>query len=76
MCSRITCAFNLRVVLKQKDGSTFDKSFPALPQVQPAGIAIYAGQSILVEADMEGNRLGNFKLVTSNEHPEKTISPN
>jgi len=23
---------------------------------------------------MEGDRLGNFKLVTSNEHPEKAIS--
>jgi len=74
ICSRITCAFNLRIVLKQKDGSTFDKSFPALPQVQPAGVSVYPGQSILFEADMEGDRLANFRLVTSAEHPEKTIS--
>jgi len=74
MCKKVECAFDLRIVLKQKDGSIFDKSFRALPVVQPSGVSVYAGQSVLFEADVQDDRLSNFKLVKSIEHPEKTIS--
>jgi len=73
-CKKVTCAFDVRIVLKQKDGSIFDKSYRALPVVQPSGVSVYAGQSVLFEADAQGDQLTNFKLVKSVEHPEKTIS--
>jgi hypothetical protein len=74
LCKRVGCAFDIQVVLKQKDGSVFDKSYHVVPVVQPGGVSVYAGQSILFEADMQGDHLGNFKLIKSIEHPEKTIS--
>jgi len=76
MCKMVGCAFDVRVVLKQKDGSTYDKTLPVVPVVQPNGVSVYAGQSVLFEADIQGDQLGNFKLVRSVEHPEKTLSAN
>jgi len=67
----IACAFNLEIVLKKKDGSTYDEIFPALPQIQPASVVVCPVQ---FEADVEGDRLSNFRLVNFNEQPEKTIS--
>ena len=74
MCKIVGCAFDVHVVLKQKDGSTYDKSYHVVPVVQPNGVSVYAGQSVLFEADVQGDRLINFKLVKAIEHPEKTLS--
>ncbi len=74
MCKKVGCAFDVRIVLKQKDGAAYDESFHVLPVVQPGGVSVYAGQSVLFEADVQGDRLGNFKLVKSVEHPERTLS--
>jgi len=74
MCKKVGCAFDVRIVLKRKDGSIFDRSFRTVPVVQPTGVSVYAGQSVLFEADVQDDRLSNFKPVKSIEHPEKTIS--
>lgn len=74
MCKKVGCAFDVHVVLKQKDGSTYDKSFPVLPVVQPIGVSVYAGQTVLFEADVRGGQLVDLKLVRAVERPEKTLS--
>ncbi len=74
MCKKVGCAFDVHAVLKQKDGSIYDKSLRAAPVVQPAGVSVYAGQSVLFEADIQGDQLVNFKLVKTVAHPEKTLS--
>jgi hypothetical protein len=74
MCEKVGCAFDVHIVLKRKDGSTYDKSFHSVPVAQPGGISVYAGQSVLFEADIQGDELANFKLVKTVEHPEKTLS--
>jgi len=74
MCKKLGCAFDVRIVLKQPDGSTYDKRFRTLPVVQPNGVSVYAGQRVLFEADVQGDQLTNFKLVKTVEHPEKTLS--
>jgi len=76
MCKKVGCAFDVHVVLKQKDGSTYDKTLPVVPVVQPNGVSVYAGQSVLFEADIQDDHLGNFRLVKAVEHPEKTLSAN
>jgi hypothetical protein len=45
MCEKVSCAFDVRIVVAKKDGSVFDKTFPVLPVVQPNGVSIYAGQN-------------------------------
>lgn len=74
MCEKVACVYDARIVLKKKDGSIFDKSFHTLPVVQPEGVAVYAGQTVLFEAEAQGDGLANFRLVTSNTNPEKTLS--
>ena len=74
MCKHVGCAFDVHVILKQKDGSTYDKTLRTVPVVQPNGVSVYAGQSVLFEADVQGNQLANLKLVKTIEHPEKTLS--
>ena len=74
MCQKAGCAFDVHVTLKQKDGSNYDKSFHVVPVVQPGGVSVYAGQSVLFEADIQGDQLVNLKLVKAVQHPEKTLS--
>jgi len=75
MCMRTVCQHGLHVVLKQKDGSTFDKVYDVFPGVvQPFGLTVVAGQILYIEADMGSNRLVNFRVVEAVTHPEKTLS--
>jgi len=74
MCKKVGCAFDVHVVLKQKDGSTYNKNLHVVPVVQPGGVSVYAGQSVLFEADIQDDQLVNLKLVKTIEHPEKTLS--
>jgi hypothetical protein len=74
MCQQTACQHNVRIVLKQRDGSTFDRTFDVLPgAVQPFGLVVLAGQSLKVEADLEGDRLTHLRLVEQVAHPEKTL---
>lgn len=75
MCEKTICQHNLHVVLKQKDGSTYDHTFDIYPGiVQPFGLAVVAGQTIYVEADEAGDGLANLRTVPSVSHPEKTLT--
>lgn len=74
LCQNDACVFDARIVLKQKDGSTYDKTIHVLPVVQRGGIAVYAGQSVLFEADVVGDRLANVHRVTSVQNPGNTLS--
>jgi hypothetical protein len=61
MCKLTICQYNLRVTLKQKNGSLYDKTFDVLPGVvQPFGLTIFAGQTVLQVV------LGNARFVESN----------
>lgn len=74
MCKHTICQHNLRVTLKKKDGSTFDKTYDIFPgTVQPFGLAIVAGQTLYIEADAANDRLVNFRVVEAVTHPEKTL---
>lgn len=75
MCRRTICQHGLRVTLKKKDGSTFDKVYDVFPGVvQPAGLTILAGQTLYIEADIDNNRPTHFHVVETVTHPEKTLS--
>jgi hypothetical protein len=74
MCEKVGCMYDVHIVLKHKDGSVFDKTYSALPVVQPEGISVYPGQKVLFEADVLGDRLSNFKLVPAIVNPERTLS--
>lgn len=74
MCEKTICQHNVRVVLKQKDGSTYDHTFDVYAGiVQPQGILVLAGQTIYVEGDESGDGLANLRAVPAVEHPEKTL---
>lgn len=74
MCEKTICQHNLRVVLKQKDGSTYDHAFEVFPgTVQGPSITVVAGQTVYVEADEAGDALANLRAVTAVSHPEKTL---
>jgi hypothetical protein len=75
MCRKTICQHDIRVTLKTKDGGTYDKTFDVMPGVvQPFGLAILAGQTVNIEADVTGDTLSNFRVVASNTHPEKTLT--
>jgi len=74
MCEAIMCQHGVKIALKKKDGSMFEKTYDAMPVVQEHGVNVYAGQTVLFEADVAGDNLINLKLVASITQPEKTIS--
>ena len=75
MCAETACQRNLRVTLKQKDGTLFDRTFEVFsPVVQELGITVVAGQTVYVEADIEKGRLVNLKAVDKIVAPEKTLT--
>lgn len=74
ICHQVQCQYQLKVTLKNKDGSIFDKTYDFMPIVQPTGVFVLAGHSVNFEADIDNNQLTNFKLVNEIKHPEKTIT--
>lgn len=64
---------HISVILR--DGSKFDTTLPPpTPIVQPGQLFIFPGQTLYLEADLDGDKLTNFKLVPSVVHPEKTLT--
>lgn len=74
MCRETVCQHNVHVLLKQKDGAMFDRTFDVMPgAVQPHWLAILAGQTLYIEADKANGRLTDFRVVEAVTHPEKTL---
>jgi hypothetical protein len=75
MCAETKCQRDVHIVLKQKDGSIYDKTFPFFqPIVQELGIAVVPGQTVNIEADILGGRLANLHAVDAVVQPNKTIT--
>lgn len=75
MCAETKCQRGLRVSLKDKDGSPFDRTFEVFPAVvQPFGFMVVAGQTVYIEADVLDGRLVNLVAVDAVAHPGKTIT--
>src|SRR5258708_6953890 len=75
MCKHTLCQHGLRVTLKTKDGGTYDQTFDVFPgTVQPFGLAIVAGQTVNLEADVTGDTVSNFRVVQAVTHPAKTLT--
>jgi hypothetical protein len=75
MCAQTICQKNVRVTLKQKDGSIFDQTFAVLPAVvQSFGVLVMAGQTVNLEADLINGDLKNIHSVETIVHPEKTLT--
>lgn len=74
-CALTKCQRDVHVVLRQRDGKPFDKTFPLLPAaVQEMGIVIVAGQTLYIEAEVLGNRLVKMLAVDQIRTPERTIT--
>jgi hypothetical protein len=75
MCVETKCQRNVRIVLKQKDGVTYDKTFAVFPAtVQDFGVTVVAGQTIYIEAAVDGGKLVSYRAVDSVTDPKITIT--
>ena len=75
MCAETACQRNLRVILKKKDGTLYDRTYEVFNAVvQGLGITVVAGQTVYVEADIENGRLINLKSVDTISASEKTLT--
>ncbi|MCP4676250.1 MAG: hypothetical protein GY854_12220 [Deltaproteobacteria bacterium] len=74
-CETANCRRNVRITLRQKDGSLFTYTNPLFPPiVQPGFITLLAGEKVYLEAAADENGPVNFKVVEKIENPEKTIT--
>lgn len=74
MCERVVCQYNVRVNLKRKDGSTYNKIFDAIPVIQDQIVVVLAGQTVFFEADVKDGLLTNLKLVDDVVNSQKTVT--
>jgi hypothetical protein len=76
MCSnpQQPCQRDVRVVLKQADGTTFDRTYPVLPPILQEGFfAVLPGQTVYIEAELVDGQVRYLRAVDKNVAPEKTI---
>lgn len=74
MCAQAQCIHDVRVELKQEDGSVFSEVYEAMPAVQESGVSVYAGNAVYFEADVVDGRLVNMRLVKEVVNPERTVT--
>lgn len=72
-CAEVQCVRDIHVRLKDKDGKPFERTYAMVPVVQPAGVSIYAGQTVRFEADDSNGQLVNLRRVESGGDPARTI---
>jgi hypothetical protein len=74
-CETSVCRGPGEIRLTTNDGHVAVTRFDTpLPIVSDDGISIFPGESLLVEADAEGDRLVNLRAVRQIRSPEKTIA--
>lgn len=73
VCAHAQCVTDVHVRLKDKDGNSFERTFDRMPVIQPAGVSVYAGQTVRFEADDSNGELVNLRLVESGGDPARTI---
>ena len=68
------CQRDVRVVLKQADGTTFDQAYPVLPPILQGGFfSVMPGQTVYIEAQLVDGQVQFLRAVDKNMAPEKTI---
>ncbi len=73
VCAHAQCVSDVHVRLKDKGGKSFERTFDRMPVIQPAGVSVYAGQTVRFEADDSKGELVNLRLVESGGDPARTI---
>jgi len=75
VCKQVLCRPPRPIRLKQKDGKLFEMtpSGPT-PIVTGALVTVQAGETVRVEARLEGGRLVDLRAVEQVAHPERTLT--
>jgi hypothetical protein len=74
-CLKMACQHDLHVEMRRKDGTAYSETFKLFPPtVQGAGFSVVAGQTIYIEAEVDGNLLTKLTAVDKILVPEKTIT--
>lgn len=64
----------IAISLHMPDGTTFTQTLPAPnPLVQYDHVYLFPGQTLYIEAEVDGDKLVNLRMVPANAHPEKTL---
>lgn len=75
LCSRLPCLHDLHIRLVREDGSLFERTYKQLPPtVQNDFVAVYAGQTVHVEADIDHGKLVHLHAVDTIKHPKRTLT--
>lgn len=75
LCQTVECRGPTTVVLVKEDGTRFEWSkLRVYPVVQNDNwVTIFPGETLLLEADVSGDRLVNLRSVKENKNPERTL---
>ena len=75
LCATQVCQQNVRVSLSDGKGQTYSKVFARLPAVvQGDYFTVTAGQTVYLEAYLQGDKLTGYRQVQSIQKPAQTIT--
>lgn len=64
----------IAISLRMPDGTTYARTLPPPnPLLQYEHVYLFPGQTLYIEADMEGDKPAALHMVPANVHPEKTL---
>jgi hypothetical protein len=74
LCRKVLCRTPARISLKLADGQTFEVLPDSPTPIVTGGmITVYPGETVYVEASIEGDSLVGLTAVPTKVHPEKTL---
>ncbi|NIO38738.1 MAG: hypothetical protein GTO41_00175 [Burkholderiales bacterium] len=74
ICEHTLCRPPQTIRLVMDDGRVFESSFAVEnPIVHKGWVSIFPGETLLVEADRDGNRLVNLRAVKQMRDPDRTL---
>lgn len=74
ICKKQLCRKPFTVSLQKQDGTHFEMFFERVaPIVSNGWISVFPGETLYIEAEPQGQGLGNFRAVEKNSNPDKTL---
>lgn len=75
MCAAAGCRHDVTIRLQRRDGSRYERSFATFPpSVMGGNVMIVPGETLHIEAEVEGDRLIGLQIVETVRHPERTVT--
>lgn len=73
LCRSVPCRPAKKIKLRVEEGRVFQGKAPRMPYVQDGAVQIIPGETLFIEAEVDGDRLINLRRVKRPQKPKVTL---